>query len=267
VDRPGGDVLVPLLERPDRLLVALDFDGVLAPIVARPEDAEPLPETVEVLTRLAPLVGRVAIVTGRPAGDAAARGALATVPGLVVLGHYGLERWEGGKLRTPPDDERVERLRAVLTRVVDDSPAGTRLEDKGHSVAVHTRGTADPVGALAAVLGPVAAAAAAEGLELVPGRNVVEVRPPGTDKGVALTDLVAEVGAAAVLYAGDDLGDLPALAALRALSGRGLHVVVVCSDSPETPAALREGADLVVDGPAGVLGVLRELLERLEFRG
>ena len=68
--------------------------------------------------------------------------------------------------------------------------------------------------------------------------------------------LVAEPDTRSVVFAGDDLGDLPAVAALRDLD---LPALVVCSDSPESPAGLRRGADLVVDGPAGVVGFLDAL--------
>jgi trehalose 6-phosphate phosphatase len=95
---------------------------------------------------------------------------------------------------------------------------------------------------------------------VAPGRYVLELRPPGTDKGVALRALVAEAGARSVVFLGDDLGDLPAVAALRELDVAGL---VVCSDSDETPDVLRLEADLVVDGPPGVIAFLDALATAL----
>jgi len=254
----GRAALDRLRADPTRALVALDFDGVLSPIVPRPEDARPLPGTLVVLAELAALVGRVAVVSGRPAADAASRG-LDAVPGLVILGHYGLERWEDGVLSTPAEHQGIASLRVALQAVVTVAPAGTTLEDKGHSLAVHTRRTADPVGTLDSLHRPVADAAAGLGLEVVPGRYVLEVRPPGMDKGQAVTSLVEEVGARSVVYAGDDLGDLPAVAALHVLRERDIASMIVCSDSPESPALLRDAADVVVDGPDGV----REALEAI----
>jgi trehalose 6-phosphate phosphatase len=96
-------------------------------------------------------------------------------------------------------------------------------------------------------------------LELVPGRFVLELRPSGIDKGGALRTVVAERDVRALLFAGDDLGDLPAVETIADLRGAGVHGMVVCSDSAETPAALREAADLVVAGPPGVLDVVRAL--------
>lgn len=91
---------------------------------------------------------------------------------------------------------------------------------------------------------------------------VLELRPPGMDKGVALLEHVRETGAGAVLYAGDDLGDLPAFAAVEKLRADGVPGLLVCSGSAEV-GALAERADLVVDGPAGVVELLRALAAQL----
>jgi trehalose 6-phosphate phosphatase len=96
------------------------------------------------------------------------------------------------------------------------------------------------------------------GLQLEPGRFVLELRPRGLDKGGALTALVAERGARAVLFAGDDLGDLAAFAAVDELRRQGVQGVTVWSASPEVPA-LAERADVVVNGPEGVVALLEAL--------
>ena len=80
------------------------------------------------------------------------------------------------------------------------------------------------------------------------------------DKGVALAEYVREVGAGSVLYAGDDLGDLPAFAAVEKLRSDGTPGVLVCSGSTEVPE-LAGRADLSVQGPAGVVAFLTELAE------
>jgi trehalose 6-phosphate phosphatase len=82
------------------------------------------------------------------------------------------------------------------------------------------------------------------------------------DKGVALMEYVREVGAEAVLYAGDDLGDLPAFAAVEKLRSDGVPGLLVCSGSSEV-AELADRADLVVDGPAGVVRLLAALAAHL----
>jgi trehalose 6-phosphate phosphatase len=240
-------------------LLALDFDGVLAPIVARPEDAKALPGTAQLLEQITARVARVAIVTGRPAADAVRLGELASVPGLVVCGHYGLERWTGGRLDTPSAAAGVDEARMRVRSLVADRP-GTTVEDKGHSVAVHTRGAPEPQAALDELRPLVAAIAEDTALQVTPGRFVLELRPRGADKGVTLRELAAEVSATAVVYAGDDLGDVPAIEAVRALEAEGVLGVVICSDSAEVPDQVRDSADLVVPGPEGVQRVLRALL-------
>jgi trehalose 6-phosphate phosphatase len=252
-----ADPLDVLRARLDRAVVALDYDGTLAPIVDRPSDAVPAPGALDVLTALAPRLGTLALVTGRPADVVVELGALSTVPGLVVLGQYGAQRWADGQLTAPPELPGVDTARRVLPGLL--AAEGADLEDKGLSLVVHTRRSPDPAGALERLTAPVAAVAADAGLELHPGRLVLELRPPGFDKRGALLSL-CEATPSAVLFAGDDLGDLPAFDAVDELRERGVAGVLVCSGSAEGPVALRERADVVVDGPAGVVALLESLL-------
>jgi trehalose 6-phosphate phosphatase len=258
--------MTALLAEPRRAVVALDYDGTLAPIVTDPADARPLPGAVPALAALAPRLRALAIVTGRPAASAVQLGGFAGVPGLeslVVLGHYGLERWEAssGRVSSGEVGPGVAGARAELADVLRAAaaPAGVLVEDKGSSVAVHTRRTADPDAALARLDGPLRALAERHGLHPEPGRMVLELRPPGIDKGGALEAFLGELeDVGAVAYAGDDLGDLAAFAAVERLRDRGVPGLTLCAGSAEV-TALRERADVVVDGPGGVLAFLRGL--------
>lgn len=254
-----------LVTRPHRALLAFDFDGTLAPIVADPRDARIHPDVGPVVRRLAPRVGAIAVVTGRPVATALEHSGFADVPGLIILGHYGRERWEGGTVRTPEPPPGVAEARRRLPDVLAavGAPPETWVEDKGHAVAVHTRRTAEPAALLDRLRAPLRALAESTGLIVEPGRFVLELRPPGMDKGAALRDLVAERDVAAVLYAGDDLGDLAAFDAIEELRGAGVPGVTVCSASDEQPA-LAERADVVVDGPAGVAALLADVAAALE---
>jgi trehalose 6-phosphate phosphatase len=256
----GRAGLAALLRAPGRALIALDYDGTLAPIVTDPAAARPHPDAGEALRRLAPLVGTLAVITGRPARAAVELGGLDRVPGLIVLGQYGRQRWESGTLTSPPPPPGVETARRELPRVLAaaGAPEGTWTEDKADALAVHTRRAADPAAALDRLRGPLAELAARAGLAVEPGRMVIELRPPGSDKGQALTDLVTQRHASSVMYIGDDLGDAPAFRAVADLRGRGLPGLAVCSGSAEV-TALAELADLVVDGPAGVVALLGSL--------
>jgi trehalose 6-phosphate phosphatase len=239
-------------------VVALDYDGTLAPVVERPSDAVVAPGAVQALRALAPRVRTLALVTGRPADVVVELGGLADVPGLVVLGQYGAQRWADGEVTSPEPLPGVDVLRRELPALV--GAEGAELEDKGISLVVHTRPSPDPAGALERLTGPVTELAGAYGLELHPGRLVLELRPPGYDKRGALLSL-CDPRPSAVLFAGDDVGDLPAFDAVDELRAEGVAGVLVCSASDEGPPQLRERADLVVDGPFGVVELLRRLLD------
>jgi len=256
----GQAGLAALFAAPGRALIALDYDGTLAPIVADPAAARPYPDADAALSRLAPLVGTLAVITGRAARDAVELGGLDQVPGLIVLGQYGRQRWESGTLTSPPPPPGVETARRELPGVLAaaGAPPGTWTEDKGDALAVHTRRTAEPALALDRLRGPLADLAERAGLAVEPGRMVIELRPPGSDKGQALTDLVAQRHASSVMYIGDDLGDVPAFRAVADLRGDGIPGLAVCSGSEEV-TALAELADLVVDGPGGVVTLLGSL--------
>ncbi|MCP9962467.1 trehalose-phosphatase [Streptomyces somaliensis] len=263
----GRDALAAILAHPSAATVAVDFDGTLAPIVADPERARAHPGAVPALAALAPRVASVAVITGRPAGVAVRYGGFAGVPGLdrlVVLGHYGAERWDAatGEVRAAPEHPGLAPARAELPGVLERAGAGpgTWIEEKGRAFAVHTRRAADPQGSFDALTGPLADLAARHGLVVEPGRMVLELRPPGADKGRALLEHVRETGAQAVVYAGDDLGDLPAFAAVEELRAAGVPGLLVCSGSDEV-RALAARADLVLDGPAEVVAFFAALAE------
>ncbi|MFF5534264.1 trehalose-phosphatase [Streptomyces cinerochromogenes] len=268
--RAGRDGLAALLAQPGTALVGLDFDGTLAPIVADPEQARAHPGAVPALAALAPRLASVAVITGRPPEVAVRYGGFDGVPGLehlTVLGHYGAERWDAatGEVTAPPPHPGVAAVRAELPGVLRRAGAGegTWIEEKGRALAVHTRRAADPQAAFEALRTPLADLAARHGLIVEPGRMVLELRPPGMDKGVALLDHARTLRAGCVVYAGDDLGDLPAFAAVEELRAEGTPGLLVCSGSTEV-TELAERADLVVDGPEGVVDLLGTLAAQLD---
>ncbi|MFJ9708325.1 trehalose-phosphatase [Streptomyces sp. NPDC101234] len=261
----GRDGLAALLAQPRTALVGLDFDGTLAPIVADPEQARAHPDAVPALAALAPKVAAVAVVTGRPAEVAVHHGGFAGVPGLehlVVLGHYGAERWDAatGEITSPPPHPGIAAARAELPALLDRVGAahGTWIEEKGFAVAVHTRRADDPQATFDSLRTPLTDLATRHTLIVEPGRLVLELRPPGMDKGVALREYAREIGAGAVLYAGDDLGDISAFAAVEKLRTEGVPGLLVCSGSEEV-TELADRSDLVVTGPEGVVRLLRSL--------
>jgi trehalose 6-phosphate phosphatase len=261
----GRAGLDAVLAAPGRALIASDFDGTLSPIVADPGAAHAHPGAIAALRRLAQPVGTLAVITGRPVTQAVQLGGLTGVPGIIVLGHYGWERWEDGQVTSPPSPPGVTAARGELPAVlkVAGAPAGVWIEDKGHALAVHTRRAADPDAALAGLRRPLETLAERTGLALEPGRRVIELRPPGMDKGVALTELARERGTRSVLFFGDDLGDLAAFAAVRALRAQGIPGATIVSAAPESELPPDEG-DLTVAGPDGVAAFLGALADALD---
>ena len=252
---------------PGGTLLALDFDGTLAHITDDPAAAFGHAHAVEALARLCPLLGRVAIVTGRPVHQVLELGGFLDQPGfehLVVCGQYGAERWDAVDGAPPPSD-LVGPVQLALDTLpgwlVEHGVPDARLESKGLAVAVHTRGLGE--GVRDQLTQPLTTLAAGLGLTVELGREVIELRLPGWDKGRVLEGLVDEFDVRHIVFAGDDLGDIPAFDAVDRLRGRGYSGFLVFSASPEQ-TALAERADMVVDGPDGVATWLSRLADALE---
>ena len=135
------------------------------------------------------------------------------------------------------------------------------VEDKGLAVAVHTRRLPDPEAAFRRLLPILEELADRNDLVVEPGRSVIEVRSPGTHKGLVVERLAEELEIGGFLFAGDDLGDLEAFEAVESLADRGLPTLLVCSASAEE-SVLVDRSDVVVRGPEGVLDLLRRFTAR-----
>ena len=265
----ASQALQAIINSPSETLIATDFDGTLAPIVDDPEKAYADQAAVAVLGRLGHRVGAVVVITGRPARTVVRLGRFRAAAGLgsmIVLGQYGVERWNAAddQYLIPPDPPQISAVKMELPELLDSLGLGdARIEDKGRAIAVHTRALPDPRAAFTKLAGPLGDLAARQGLAVEQGKNVWELRAPYTDKGAALRSIVEETGARAVVFAGDDLGDLAAFQAVRDLAATGVTGLLVCSASNEEEA-LTELSDVIVDGPAGLAVWLNELADRLE---
>ena len=234
------DLLGRLAEDPTRAALFLDVDGVLAPIVPRPEDARVPDKTREELRRLNALYALVACISGRAGADAQR---IVGVPDLVYVGNHGLEL----------DGEAAgwgERLQRFLAEI-----AWPATENKRLTASLHYRGSQDEAAARAA-LEDVKARAEREGFVARFGRKVLEVLPPlDVNKGTAVWQLLAKRSLRRALYAGDDTTDLDGF---RALDGLDVSVRVAVA-SHESPPGLREAADLVVANPEEFVSLLQRL--------
>jgi trehalose 6-phosphate phosphatase len=234
------DLLARLAEDPARTALFLDVDGVLAPIVPRPEDARVPDETRKELRRLNESYALVACISGRDGADAQR---IVGVPELVYVGNHGLEL----------DGEAAEwgdRLQRFLADV-----SWPATENKQLTASLHYRESEDE-GAARAALEDVKTRAERAGFVARFGRKVLEVLPPlDVHKGTAVRQLLAKQALSRAFYAGDDTTDLDAFEALEELE-LGVRVAVV---SEEGPSQLRERADLVVETPVELLSLLRRL--------
>jgi trehalose-phosphatase len=239
----GADhLLAQLAAEPGEAGLFLDFDGVLAPIVERPEDAAPPPETRAELERLVAKYVLVAVVSGRAGDDVRAR---LGVDGVVCVGSHGLEL-----------EPQADRWRRTLAAFAADAPwPPEEIEVKGLSVAFHFRGH-DAERQAVRELDAIAETAREEGLVARYGRKILEVLPPvGSHKGTAVRHLIEERGLRRALAAGDDTTDIDSFAALA-----GLEVAVrVAVASQESPSALLDAADLVVADTSEFLALLHRL--------
>ena len=238
MDEPSP--LARIAQEPERTALLLDVDGVLAPIVDVPHEANVPPVTQDELRRLSERYALVACISGRSSSDARR---VVGLDELVYVGEHGLEL-------VPEAREWSERL-LTFSATVD----WEDVERKPLTATFHYRRAENETEAVQ-FLEAVATRARDEGFVARFGRKVLELRPPvGAHKGTAVAHLLGERGLQRALYAGDDTTDLDAFRALQALEV-GVAVAVA---SPESPAELREAADLVVGDPAEFLEVLRSL--------
>lgn len=246
--RERGELLAGLQAEPSTTGIFTDFDGTLARIVDRPDDAVPVAGAVEVLEALARRFGLVAVVSGRSLENLKTR---VRPAGVVLAGAYGRERSDRPMRRQTEGWETV----AIAANAAARTMPGVLVERKGSGVALHFReapSRADEVRDVAELL------SGEFGLEIRPGRMVVELVTPGPGKGDAILDLLTQHRLDRALVAGDDWGDLDAF---RKLRQAGVDVVIVAVTSGEAPPGLTEDADLVVTGPEPFAAFLQELAQ------
>ena len=194
------------------LLVALDFDGVLAPIVQDPSTSRPLPGSAAAVRGLADLPDTaVAMLSGRALDDLRAVSGFATP--IRLVGSHGGEFDDGELDLTEPQRVLKDELSAAVRRLVDGEP-GVRLESKPAGIVVHVRG-ADPEVAERVLDAVRTGPASLPGVESTAGKAVLEMAVVQVSKGAAIDTLRGRLGADAVLFVGDDVTDETAFARLQ----------------------------------------------------
>jgi trehalose 6-phosphate phosphatase len=260
---PRPDAIEALAENPPSSGLILDFDGVLAPIVEDPTTSAMPDGVAAVLGRLAGKLGLLAVMSGRPAEFLADRVPVAGVP---LLGSYGIEQFQDGVIQVAPGAREwlgaVDEASRALSESLAGSP-GIRIERKSVSVAVHWRQAPDHAAAETEVRRVAERVAADTGLRPEPGKLVEELRPPiDVDKGSAVLDLIGSENLSVIAYVGDDLGDIPALEAMReATDFRGYALVV--DHGPETAQKVRDSANQTFAGTEAFAAWLADLATKI----
>lgn len=251
-----------LAQRPRGLMT--DIDGTIAPIAPTPDAARVSPLAREQLQRLTQHFDVVAAISGRAPATAAA---LVGLPELTYIGNHGFEIWEHGQAKPVPEAQPYiasigATLRAAQAAI---KLPGVIFEDKHVTATVHYRQVADPQQATEEIGAVLRRLTEQHGLRLTQGQMVWEIRPPlDIHKGTAARALVQRYGLRSAIFLGDDRTDVDVFTVLRELrnargAGMPLATLSVGVLGAETPAIVREQADLLVDGVPGVERLLLEI--------
>lgn len=257
----GEDRLEAFWQRRGEAGLFLDFDGTLSEVVEHADDARPLPEVPALLGALAKRLRVVAVVSGRRAEQLVEW----LGPEVEIWGTHGAQRASSGRVEiveeaAPFTDTMATVLRDARAAVDAAGVEGIAVEDKAVMVTLHYRPAADRATAARTVEQIAAALEDRYGVVASPSKAAVELRPPiELSKSTVVTRRAHELSLAAVMYVGDDVVDLAAFDALDELGREGVVTVRAAVASDEAPPELLERADVVLEGPAGVVGLLSRL--------
>lgn len=253
-------ILEPLTKLP-RLGLITDMDGTVSPIVDVPDEAQITPLNRELLQKLNAYLSLTAVVSGRAAEDVGQR---VGIPELVYVGNHGFEWLVDQQLQIAP---AVQEYRSALEKVHEISQQeqlpGMLVEDKGATLSIHYRQALDQDKAKQKFEDLLTQLVSEHSLSLFAGRMIFEVRPPvEINKGTVLTQLIEQYQLDAAIFMGDDTTDADALKMARQLrqdeicSAWGLGVI-----ADDTPAVVKESADLLLSGVSDVESFLEWLLK------
>lgn len=213
VESPGAEVLKRAAGA-STLLVATDFDGVLAPFESDPMDVTPVPGAMDTLRALAALPHvHVAVVSGRDLETLRTLTGLRPDEEIVLIGSHGAESSSSAVREameaaavTPDDEVTLAELRSDIETLVKESHPEAGIEYKSAAVVVHVRGVPREIGD-AAIADARRVALDHPGVKVLKGKSVLELSVSHADKGSAVTALGRHVGATARVYLGDDVTD------------------------------------------------------------
>lgn len=247
-----------------RLGIISDFDGTLSEFADSAQEALIVEDNAQALDLLAQRVALVALVSGRAAADLRE---CFERPWLMYYGNHGLDRWNNGEVQiVPAAQEWGQALTQMLAEFTPPPNSGIYVENKGVTATVHYRLVDDPAATRVRLLEQLQPLCVRYGLVLSEGRYIWEIKPPvSLSKGTAVETLVNQNRLNGVIFLGDDVTDLSAMAYLRALRRdkrvQTLSVGVVYPD--HEPPTLRETCDITAHGPHDVARLLHWIAEEL----
>jgi trehalose 6-phosphate phosphatase len=257
--RNGLDKQVARLLNGRRFGLITDVDGTISRLVDEPDAATIVPRSRQALAMLQTRLPLVAVISGRAAADVAERVGL---PDLVYVGNHGLERWQNGRISPladiTPYRPALERAKTAVEQI---APDGMWVEDKGATLSIHYRLTADPAAAYKQYKPQIAEIANDETLRFFEGRLIFELRPPvEAHKGTAFTALVEEYGLDTAVFLGDDVTDVDAMKAAHQLRENGrCYALSIGVRTDHTPASVLAHSDFLADGVDDVADFLEHL--------
>lgn len=244
--------------------LAFDIDGTLSPTAPIPSEAKLYPG-VRSLLRQAKRKAHVAIITGRAIYDGAN---MINVEGLTYIGTHGLEWCEGlPQLHSvevmPAANESIQAGKYLLNLVKKELEGldGLFVERKRFGGSLHYRRCSNYQEARRLILSCLEEPARQMNMQLVEGKQVVEVRPHViANKGRAIRRLVGHFALQSILFAGDDSTDLDALLEINRLRQEGLTGFAIVVKHPDTSPVLLQHADIIVEGVEKMVELLHEIV-------
>ncbi len=245
-----------------------DIDGTISYMAPRPDEAFVEPAAREALIVIQRHLAMTGIVTGRALDVAQG---LVQVPALSFVGNHGLE-WEidGRHEDNPAALAAQDGLRQALAEIAGaaqrlELDQGLILEDKRLSATVHYRQAPNPERFLEEMLPVLVHAAGEHGLQLVPGRMIMELRPnTGISKGTALRDIIQQNGLRGVVFSGDDISDVEGFEILAGMRAAGtIDALIIGVVGSDTPVQVREASDVQVANPDEMSAVLTAIASHL----
>jgi len=251
-----------LIKRP--LGLVYDIDGTLSPIASMPDQARLYPGTAELLLQ-EQRYAHVGIVTGRALADGAR---IVNVEGLTYVGTHGLEWCEGLPSTHPivlipeaqpyiaPGNALLDLVERELVPVI----SGLIVQRKPVGGSLHYRLASDPEQARELILATLKEPAQRANMLIGEGKRVIEILAPlTTNKGTALRRFVNQFGLRAIIFAGDDLTDLNGLLEVEKLRQEGYAALGIAVQHHDTPPAMLEHADIVVQEVEGMIQLMGEI--------